>query len=127
MQDKLLFEYAVIRIVPRVDREEFLNAGVILYCAKPKFLKAIYQIDEKRFACFCSEISAAELNEYLETFVRISNGENDAGPIARLPVSERFRWLTAKRSTIIQTSKVHPGFCIDPGETLQKLFRQLVL
>ena len=127
MQEKHLFEYAVIRIVPRVEREEFLNVGVILYCPKQKFLQAIYHLNEERIRNFCSELNIEELENYLQTFVRISNAEKDAGPIARLPIAERFRWLTATRSTIIQTSKVHPGFCDDAAKTLQKLFKQLVL
>lgn len=127
MQEKHLFEYAVIRIVPRVEREEFLNVGVILYCRNQNFLQAMYHLNEKRISNFCSELNIVELENYLHTFVRISNAEKDAGPIAKLPLAERFRWLTATRSTIIQTSKVHPGFCKDPGETLKKLFNQLVL
>jgi len=127
MQEKHLFEYAVIRIVPRVEREEFLNVGVILYCRNQNFLQAVYHLNEKRISNFCGELNIGELENYLDTFVRISNAEKDAGPIAKLPIAERFRWLTATRSTIIQTSKVHPGFCIDPGETLKKLFNQLVL
>jgi len=127
MQEKHLFEYAVIRIVPRVEREEFLNVGVILYCRNQNFLQAMYHLNEKRISYFCSELNIVELENYLHTFVRISNAEKDAGPIAKLPLAERFRWLTATRSTIIQTSKVHPGFCKDPGETLKKLFNQLVL
>jgi hypothetical protein len=127
MQEKHLFEYAVIRIVPRVEREEFLNVGVILYCPKQKFLHAVYHLNEQRIRNFCSELNLEELENYLSTFVRISNAEKGAGPIANLPIAERFRWLTATRSTIIQTSKVHPGFCNDAGQTLEKLFKQLVL
>ena len=127
MQEKHLFEYAVIRIVPRVEREEFLNVGVILYCRNQNFLQAVYQLNEKRISNFFGELKIGELENYLDTLVRISNAEKDAGPIAKLPIAERFRWLTATRSTIIQTSKVHPGFCKDPGETLKKLFSQLVL
>ncbi len=127
MQGNQLFEYAVIRIVPRVEREEFLNVGVILYCPKQKFLKAKYQLNKKRIAHFCDQIDIAELEEHLKTFEQISLGQKDAGPIAQLPIAERFRWLTATRSTVVQTSKVHPGFCGDPEETLEKLFEQLVL
>ncbi len=127
MKENQLFEYAVIRIVPRVEREEFLNVGVILYCAKQKFLKAIYQLDEKRIKSFCGELDIEELEEHLKTFERICRGGADGGPIGKLPIPERFRWLTATRSTIVQTSKVHPGFCTDAGETLIKLFNQLVL
>ncbi|MEO8819551.1 MAG: DUF3037 domain-containing protein [Ginsengibacter sp.] len=127
MQENQLFEYAVIRIVPRVEREEFLNVGVILYCPKQKFLKAKYLLNKERIAHFCKEIDIDELEDHLKTFDLISRGSKDAGPIAKLSIAERFRWLTATRSTIVQTSKVHPGFCTDAEETLAKLFKQLVL
>jgi len=127
MQENQLFEYAVIRIVPRVEREEFLNVGVILYCPKQKFLKVKYLLDKKRIAHFCGELDINELEEHLKTFELISSGSKDAGPIAKLSIPERFRWLTATRSTVVQTSKVHPGFCTEAEETLSKLFNQLVL
>ena len=127
MQENQLFEYAVIRIVPRVEREEFLNVGVILYCRDQKFLQSLYHLNEKRIRHFCVQLDIEEVGEYLETFQRICRGEINAGPIAKLPIAERFRWLTATRSTIIQTSKIHPGFTKNAEETLNKLFRQLVL
>jgi hypothetical protein len=127
MQDNQLFEYAVIRLVPRVDREEFLNVGVILYCAKQQFLKTLFQLDEGRITSLYPEIDIEVVRKHLNTFQLICQGDPGAGPIAKLPLAERFRWLTATRSTIIQISKVHPGFCTDAEETLQKLFRQLVL
>lgn len=127
MQENQLFEYAVIRIVPRVEREEFLNVGVILYCPKQKFLQVKYDLNKKRIEHFCSELDINDLEEHLKTFEIVSSGGKDAGPIGKLSIAERFRWLTATRSTIVQTSKVHPGFCTDPGETLIKLFNQLVL
>lgn len=126
MQGKHLFEYAVIRVVPRVEREEFLNVGVVLYCAKQNFLKFLFRIDETRLLSLCNNCDIAEIEEYLKAFQRICLGNKDAGSIAKLPISERFRWLTATRSTIVQASKVHPGFCDDAGETLEKLFTQLV-
>jgi hypothetical protein len=126
MQDRHLYEYAVIRIMPRVEREEFLNVGVVLYCAGKKFLEAKYRIDEERLTAFCGSCDIPETEEYLRAFVRICRGEGDAGPISLLPAAARFRWLTATRSTIVQTSKVHPGFCEDPGEMLEKLFVDLV-
>lgn len=127
MQDKKLFEYAVIRIVPRVEREEFLNVGVILYCREQKFLQALYHLDEKRIGNFCNEIDIEELENNLKIVDLICKGEKSSGPIGKLSIAERFRWLTATRSTILQTSKVHPGFCDDASETLNKLFHQLVL
>jgi hypothetical protein len=128
MQEEHLFEYAVIRIVPKVEREEFLNVGVVLYCARKKFLKAMFELDEARLNAFSGSLDIAELREYLCAFERISAGGNDAGPIGKLPAGERFRWLTATRSTVVQTSKVHPGLCNgEPGIMLDKLYSQLVL
>jgi hypothetical protein len=126
MQQKQLFEYAVIRVMPRVEREEFLNIGVIVYCAKQNFLQARYLINEKRLQVFCADLDIAELKEHVCSVERICIGDKAAGPIGKLDIASRFRWLTATRSTIVQTSKVHPGFCIDALETLNKLFEQLV-
>lgn len=128
MQEKYLFEYAVIRIVPRVEREEFLNVGVILYCAKPKFLKALCELHEERLmVLFNGHVDVDEIKEHLSAIGKIAAGGKDGGPIGELDPASRFRWLTATRSTIVQTSKVHPGFCADPEETLEKLYSQLVL
>lgn len=127
MQEKNLFEYAVIRAVPKVEREEFLNIGVILYCAKQKFLQTIYQLDEERLAAFCGRNAIPELSEYLKAFEKICTGAPGSGDIGKLPIAERFRWLTATRSTVLQTSRLHPGLCEDAGEMLKKLFNQLVL
>ncbi len=126
MQEKDLFEYAVIRVVPRVEREEFLNAGVVLYCAKQKFLKVLYKINEKRLDALCNDCDLPAIKEYLHAFEQVANGFHNTGTIGKLAIAERFRWLTATRSTIVQTSKVHPGFCKDAGEMLDKLFSQLV-
>lgn len=125
MQGKHLYEYAIVRIVPRVERGEFLNVGVVLYCASQKFLKFLYTLDESRMKAFYADCDIAEIQDYLNAFEKICAGE-DEGKIAQLPIAERFRWLTATRSTILQTSKVHPGFCEDAEETLQQLFIKLV-
>jgi Protein of unknown function (DUF3037) len=127
MQDKYLYEYAVIRVVPRVEREEFLNVGIILYCSKQGFLEAKIQVNEERFNAFPCTIETLELQEYLRTWERICKGGKDGGPIGLLPIASRFRWLTATRSTIVQTSKTHPGFCEDASETLECLFQELVV
>ena len=127
MQQKHLFEYAVIRIVPKVEREEFMNAGVILYCASQRFLRTLFTIDEKRLKAFCEDINGKELLQNLNALERICKGDSNAGPIAKLDLAGRFRWLTATRSTVIQTSKTHPGFCVEPQQTLDKLYIQLVL
>jgi len=127
MQERTLFEYAVIRVVPRVDREEFLNIGIILYCAKQKYLKMLYVLDENRLQAFAGYLVIDELKEHLCSFERICSGDAKGGPIAKLDMPSRFRWLTATRSTVLQTSKVHPGLCKDAEETIHKLYNQLVV
>ena len=127
MQQTHLFEYAVVRVVPKVEREEFLNVGVIVYCRELSFLQVMYSLNEERLQIFCTQIDKQELLQNLQSVDRICKGSEDAGPIGNLDIAGRFRWLTATRSTIIQTSKVHPGFCTDPHETLTRLYTQLVL
>jgi hypothetical protein len=127
MQEKHLFEYAVIRIVPRVEREEFLNTGVILYCPGRKFLQTMFTLNIQRLRAFCEKTDIDEVTRHLKAYEQIALGNTEAGPIARLDMPSRFRWLTATRSTIVQSSKVHPGFCTDPYEMLVELHRKLVL
>jgi Protein of unknown function (DUF3037) len=126
MQGSHLFEYAVIRMVPHVEREEFLNIGIVLYCAPQKFLKSKFELDVPRLKVLCEKLDFDELNNHIASFERICIGGKDAGSIGMLSMPERFRWLTATRSTILQTSKVHPGLCDDAGEMLERLFVQLV-
>lgn len=127
MQEKHLFEYAVIRVVPRVEREEFMNVGVILYCAGKKYLNVVFNVNETLFSAFNSEIEVNTIKQNLKAIEKICQGGIDAGPIGNLDLASRFRWLTATRSTVIQASKVHPGFCIDVEQKLQKLYQELVL
>jgi hypothetical protein len=127
MQENNLFEYAVIRVVPRVEREEFINVGVIVYCAKQKFLQSLFIIDKARLSAFAQDLNLKEVAANLDAFKRICAGDVNCGAIARLDQPSRFRWLTAMRSTVIQTSRVHPGFCNDAGEKLQLLYEQMVL
>lgn len=122
-----LFEYAVIRVVPKVEREEFLNVGVILYCAKLKFLQCRCSVNSKRLQAIAADMDIDELKLHLHAFGNICEGNEDGGPIATLDLPSRFRWLTATRSTIVQTSKTHPGLSADPLKTLEKLYNQLVL
>ncbi len=126
MQENHLFEYAVIRIVPRVEREEFLNVGVILYCADESFLQAKFFLSAQRLMAFNSEFETGEIEKRLNTFKQICNGNKQAGAIALLPIASRFRWLTAAKSTVVQTSPVHPGLCSSANEKLEKLFTELV-
>jgi len=127
MPEHYLFEYAVIRIVPRVEREEFINVGVILYCPKLKFLQCVYTIDKERLHAFCKLLDVDTLTDNLLAFENICTGNAQGGPIGKLDAASRFRWLTATRSTVVQASKVHPGFSGDPQATLVRLHAQLVL
>lgn len=127
MQEKYLYEYALIRVVPRVEREEFINVGVILFCTKQKFLKVLFTIDQYRLEALSGDVDLVELEAHLNALSKICAGEKEGGPIGTLDLPSRFRWLTATRSTIIQSSKVHPGFCMDVAGTLERLFRTMVL
>ncbi len=127
MQERFLFEYAIVRYVPRVDREEFLNVGVILLCSPAKFLDALILINQDRIMGFDKVTDLELLKNHLAAFENIAKAGKGSGAIGLYDVASRFRWLTATRSTIIQCSKVHPGLCINPKETLQKLFKELVL
>jgi Protein of unknown function (DUF3037) len=127
MQDNHLFEYALIRLVPRVEREEFINVGVILYCRQKKYLECKILLDEKRAIALNPEVDVHEVRENLLSIEKICRAEKDGGPIAKLDVASRFRWLTATRSTMIQSSKVHPGLCTDPDKLLEHLFETMVL
>lgn len=126
MHNKHLFEYAVLRIVPQVEREEFLNVGVILYCRKPAFLGVRFKLDNAKLLYVFPKLCMEDVAAHLVSLQNISEGNAAAGPIALLDAASRFRWLTAKRSTVVQSSAVHPGLCIDPETTLDQLFEDLV-
>jgi hypothetical protein len=126
MQEKHLFEYAVIRVVPCVEREEFMNVGVIVYCPAQRFLQIRYALDEKRLLAFSAKVNLCDLHLRLRAFEMICRGDAGALTIGRLPIASRFRWLTAARSTVVQISPVHPGLCADALETLEKMFVQYV-
>lgn len=126
MQEKQLFEYAVIRVVPCVEREEFLNVGVVVYCAAQNFLQAKFDLNKARLSAFSEQLDITAVEKRLQAFEKIAAGAPGAGTIAALPIASRFRWLTAARSTIVQTSAVHPGLCTDATATLDKLYDQLV-
>ena len=127
MQEKHLYEYAVIRVVPRVEREEFLNVGIILFCKRAKFIKMLYTVEEQKLKLFSSELDIEQLQLNLESFQKIAHGAKNGGPIAQFELSERFRWLTALRSSAIQTSRPHSGFSTDLEQTAQRLFEEMVL
>jgi hypothetical protein len=129
MQERALYEYAVLRLVPRVEREEFINIGVVLFCKRQKFGGVKYVLDESKMKAIFKEeeICMTTIQQNLASFEQICTGNKKAGKIAGLDLAERFRWLTAKRSTIIQTSPVHSGRTFDAAETLETLFKDLVL
>ena len=122
---RVAYDYAVIRIVPRPERGEFINAGVILHCSERKFLGARVEFDEGRLACLWQDADLGQLRENVEVIPRICAAAADAGPIALLTARERFHWLTAPRSSAIQISPVHCGTCESPAATLEQLFRKL--
>ncbi len=127
MQEKHLYEYSVIRILPVVEREEFLNVGIIMFCKQAKFIKVYFTVKEERLLLFSKELDIAQLQSNLKAFEKIAEGEKTCGPIALMDVPSRFRWLTAVRSSAIQTSRPHPGLCNDLEQTARRLFEELVL
>ena len=127
MQDRFTFEFAIIRVVPKVEREEFFNVGAILFSKQKKYLGIKYKIDKKRLEAFSKEIDIDSLNKYLKAWELICEGHPLGGAIGELDLAARFRWLTASRSTIIQSSKTHPGLCLDPKKELEDLFNRYVL
>jgi hypothetical protein len=126
MPEQHSFEYAVIRVVPKVEREEFMNVGVIIYCQSLSYLDASFALDEERLRALSPGLDMTEIKKHLSAFCEISKGGTHAGPIGRLDMGSRFRWLTATRSTVLQCSKVHPGLSSDPAATLKNLHTRLV-
>ena len=120
------FDYAVIRVVPRVEREEFVNAGVILFCLERDFLGAAVELDRDRMRALFPGADLATIEEHLRAIPRVSAGGDGAGPIGRLSLRERFHWLVAPRSTVLQVSPVHSGLCEDPAQALERLMDELV-
>ncbi len=120
------FQYAVVRVVPRVERGESLNAGVILLCRPKRFLAARVGLDMARLLALAPDVDPATIASHLDGIVRIARGDADAGPIAALGQGERFHWLVAPSSTVIQPSEVHTGLCDDPADELDHLFELLV-
>lgn len=127
MPEKHLYEYAVIRVLPVVEREEFINVGIIMFCKQQKYIRVLYHLDEGKLRCFSKEADTEQITRNLQSFEKIAAGQNHCGPIAEMDIPSRFRWLTAVRSSAIQTSRPHPGLCDELEETIQRLFRELVL
>ena len=120
------FAYAVVRVVPRVERGEFLNAGVILYCPSRRFLDARVELDVARLAALAPGLDSEPVRRRLELIPRICAGGSDAGPIGQLPQAERFHWLVAPVSTVVQVSPVHTGLSDHPRAALDRLMAELV-
>jgi hypothetical protein len=120
------FQYAIIRVVPRVDRGECLNAGVVLLCRPQRFLAAKVGLSHERLRALAPGVDPLSLETHLAAIERIARGDADAGPIGRLGQGERFHWLVAPSSTVIQPSEVHTGLCVDPAVELEHLFTTLV-
>ena len=127
MQEDKLYHYAVIRLVPKVEREEFFNIGLILFSKNEKYIRLNYNLCKEKFKLMCSDIEYNEVIDSLETYKQIAEGNQDFGPIAEMDIPERFRWLAAVRSSIIQTSPTHLGKSNNLDETFERLFRELVV
>lgn len=126
MAPKHLYEYAVLRYVPCVARQEFVNVGVLLYCKSPRFIGMKWKLDEDRILTFCPTANLKEVAAYLESMETICSGKATHSPISGLEPPLRFRWLSATRSTILQVSPVHPGLCEHPEAALAAIFAEQV-
>lgn len=126
MQELNKFEYAVIRFVPCIEREEFLNVGLAMMCKRRRWIKVAISLQEKKLEALCPDVDTQMLARQLQSFVDIASGKRSAGPIAGYPVEERFRWISAVKSSVIQTSRPHPGLCDDLEVTFSRLFSELV-
>ncbi|WP_144282553.1 DUF3037 domain-containing protein [Chryseobacterium echinoideorum] len=127
MQEDKVYEYAVIRLVPKVEREEFFNIGLILFCKKEKYIKSRFYLCPDKFRLMRSQLDYKEILENLRSFENIADGNKEGGPIAMMDIPERFRWLTAIRSSVVQTSRPHPGKSKNLDETFHQLFEELVI
>ncbi|MHA7942793.1 DUF3037 domain-containing protein [Formosa sp. 3Alg 14/1] len=127
MQDLKLYEYAIIRVVPKLEREEFINIGIILFSKQAKFITVLHTIPTEKIKCFSDDFDIDQLQKNIMAFTCTANGTSDGGPIALMDIPSRFRWLTAIRSSAVQTSRPHPGMCHDLEKTAQRLFEELVL
>ncbi len=126
MPERVSFDYAVIRVVPRVEREEFINVGAVLYCRTQSFLDARIELDRKRLSALAPDVDLHAVHAHLDVIPLVCKGGPEAGPIGSLAQAERFRWLVAPRSTIVQTSSVHSGLCLDPASALEHLMDVMV-
>ena len=121
------YDYAIVRVVPCVERGEYINVGVILFCRTRRFLGALISLDTQRLTALFPAIDLAMVQQHLDSIPLVCTGTAEAGIIGQLSQSERFHWLVSPRSTIIQTSPVHSGLCTDPAATLEHLLKTMVL
>lgn len=126
MQEDKLYEYAVIRLVPKVEREEFFNIGLVMFSKKEKYIRVEFHICPDKFKLMHSKLEYDDVKNNLLNFQLVAKGHPDGGPIAALDIPERFRWLTAVRSAVIQTSRPHPGKTKNLDATFDRLFEELV-
>ncbi|HSY41586.1 MAG TPA: DUF3037 domain-containing protein [Polyangia bacterium] len=126
MSERRAFDYVIVQVVPRVDRDERLNVGVILFCPTAGYLGCRIALDEERLRALAPDVDLAALESQLEAVRAVAAGAPSAGPIASLPPSERFHWLSAPRSTIVQPTSPHAGLCDDPAAALEHLFQTVV-
>jgi hypothetical protein len=126
MLEYKLYEYAVIRLVPKVEREEFFNIGLVMFSKKEKFIRVEFYLCPDKFKLMHSKLDYDDVIQNLESFQKIANGDKEGGPIALMDIPERFRWLTAVTSSVVQTSRPHPGKSKDLEKTFGKLFEELV-
>lgn len=126
MQDFKLYEYAVVRLVPKVEREEFFNIGLIMFSKKSKYIRVAFHLCPKKFLVMDADLDYEDIAKNLGAFQQIAEGNKVAGDLALLEIPERFRWLTALRSSIVQTSRPHPGKSMDLDKTFNRLFQELV-
>jgi hypothetical protein len=127
MQEPHLYEYAVIRVVPQVEREEFINVGLILFCKRRRYIRMEFKINTDKLNVFKTELELDDLQIYLESFQNTARGNKSGDRIGQLEIPERFRWLTAVRSSVLQTSRPHSGLSMNLDKTFEKLFEELVL
>lgn len=126
MQEDKIYEYAIIRLVPKVEREEFFNIGLVMFSKREKFIRVEFYLCPDKFKLIRSKLDYDDIIKNLESFKNIAEGKKDGGPIAMLEIPDRFRWLTAVRSAVVQTSRPHPGKSADLEKTFGKLFEELV-
>lgn len=126
MPARSAFQYTILRVVPRIERGECMNVGVVLFCRQRQFLGTRIELDEARLGAFAPDLDPADVRPHLEAIAAVLTGEPEGGALARMPASERFGWVAAQSSTVIQPSEVHTGLTADPEATLEHLFSSLV-